>query len=86
MLGGKVKDYSQTPGLRYHLETESVVLAGDGCTWFQTPRAYIEHRLREGLSELPESERNAVCDMFVNLACAEKKACKSEKAFLISSC
>ena len=50
------------------------MLEADGRTWHDSPRAYVEARLRPAMAQcqLPEAERRDICDMIYAIAAAEQ--------------
>jgi hypothetical protein len=76
LLGAQLEDRSQSPGVTYRIGVINAVLDPDGRTWYETERAYIEHRCSSvmSMSKLPEQERRDIADMIVDLASAEGRA------------
>ena len=79
LLGVELEDRSQAPGVTYRIGGENAVLDPDGRTWFETERAYIEHRCGSVMSTLPEQERRDIANMVLDLASANGKASKLDK-------
>ena len=65
--------------MTYRIGTENAVLDPDGRTWFETERAYIEHRCGSVMSTLPEQQRRDIANMIIELASANGKAAKLDQ-------